>query len=270
MFWLPRNRVFEQSREDAAASAQLSIIVAIHDEPGVTLRCLTSLQRYAPQAEIVLVDDGSKLEETIKLIDEFAARNAWKLIRHVKALGHSAACEAGINLATRPYLCLLNSDTVTTPWCWRPVVQVFEENPDIGVAGPSTSAGGVQTIPLAHLLRHSLNDSQICGYARRILAQPSGGIISDLRWACGFAFFIRRSLWEQLGGFDRNLPDYGNETELCRRVRKAGYRIVWVHNSYIHHFCSMTYGKMAGDESFLRHMRFVREYIQEKHPPRDL
>jgi GT2 family glycosyltransferase len=264
---LPLHKEFVQSPEDALASAPLSIIVPVHDAPEVTRRCLASLQKYAPKAEIILVNDASTLEETNKILEEFSSRNSWKLIRHVKALGHSAACAAGAGLATRPYLCLLNSDTVVTPWCWRPIVQVFENNPKIGIAGPSTSLGGeLQTQPLACAARHYLNDSQICEYARRLSAECSDIIVTELPRVHGFAFFIKRSLWEQLGGFDRNLPDYGNEVELCRRILGLGYQVVWVRNSYIHHFGQKSYRKTIGLSAILQRIRTAEKYIQEKIP----
>lgn len=267
---LPRDREFTQSPEDALASAPLSIIVPIHDAPQVTKRCLASLQKFAPKAEIILVDDGSKLRETETLLGEFSDRYGWKLLRHAKALGHSAASAAGALLATRPHLCLLNSDTVVTPWCWRPIVQAFEQNPEIGVAGPSTSSGDPQTLPFAVLTRCYLNDSQICAFAQRVLAEGSNTIPRDLPWVSGFAFFIRRGLWERLDGFDRNLVDYGNELDLCIRVRRAGYRTVWVRNSYIHHLGAESYGKVIGRESIDARIRSALEYTKVKHSNCDL
>jgi GT2 family glycosyltransferase len=263
---LPRNRQFEQSPEDVLSSASLSIVVPIHDAPAATKRCLMSLQRYAPAAEIILVDDASKQEETKFVLEDFVSRNRWKLARHLQPLGHSVACSSGARLATRPYLCLLNSDTVVTPWCWRPIVQTFECNPQIGVAGPSTShAGNEQTLPLANFTRHYLNDSQICGFASRLFAQASNADLVDIPWVSGFAFFIRRSLWEDFGGFDRDLPDYGNETELCKRVLQAGYRVVWARNSYVHHLGEMSYSKVIGIASILARKRRADVYIQNKH-----
>lgn len=268
---LPSDKQFDQSPEDALASAALSIIVPVHDAPEVTKRCLMSLQKYAPNAEIILVDDASKLEETKKLLADFANRNSWKLIRHMEPLGHSAACGAGAAVATRQYLCLLNSDTVVTPWCWRPITQVFEEDPQIGVAGPSTSSSGTsQTLALAYFMRHDLNDSQICEYARRLLVECAGTIITDMPCVTGFAFFIRRSIWEQFCGFDQNLPDYGNEAELCRRILRKGIRVVWVRNSYIHHFASASYGKTIGPKSIIALKRSASDYIEEKHRSCDL
>lgn len=262
---LPRSKEFEQSPEDAQASGSMSIVVPVHDAPEVTKRCLMSLQKWAPKAEIVLVDDGSKLEETQELLAEFSSRNDWKLIRHSEALRHSAACNAGASLATRPYLCLLNSDTVVTPWCWRPLVQVFDDNPAIGVAGPSTSfSGNPQTMPDALLMRHYMTNSQICEYARHLSDEGADPVLTDLLYAAGCAFFIRRGLWQQLGGFDRNIPDYLNEGELCRRILEAGYRAVWVRNAYIHHLGGVSYRKALGREAIDAHYRAAEDYIKRK------
>jgi GT2 family glycosyltransferase len=260
-----RPRTFKQSKEDAMASECLSIIVPVHDAPAVTRRCLASLEKYAPKAEIIIVDDGSSLAENEDMLRDFIGRNQWKLIRHETPCGHSVACEAGASLSTRPYLCLLNSDTVVTPWCWRLTKQAFEHDDKIAVVGPSTShSGNSQTLPVAQYLRQHWNDSQICDFAFRLLAEGKDPIVADLDWASGFAFFIRRSVWEQLGGFDRNLPDYGNELELCKRVAGEGYRRVWVRNAYIHHLGGQSYGDAIGDEAIVARKQSTLIYIEGK------
>jgi GT2 family glycosyltransferase len=256
---------FKQSPEDALASAFMSVIIPIHDAPKATRRCLTSIEKYAPKSEVILVDDGSGLAETVALVRDFGNRNGWEVIRHETPLGHSAACAAGARLASRPYLCLLNSDTVVTPWCWRGLKEVFDSDQRIGVAGPSTSySGNTQTLPLALGCRLYWNDSQICAFARDLAAGCPDPVWVDLAWASGFAFFVRRGLWEELGGFDANLTDYGNERELCRRVSELGYRSVWVRNSYIHHFGEQSYGTL-GEETISSRKRAAERYIARKH-----
>jgi GT2 family glycosyltransferase len=246
----------------------MSVIVAIHDAPTVTRRCLASLEKYASEAEVVLVDDASCLNETLDVIQHFSSRNGWKVIRHQQALGHSDACRAGANVATRPYLCLLNSDTVVTPWCWLQIKKSFESDEKIGIAGPSTSvSGNVQTLSLAKHLGFCWNDNQICAFANRLLTQLDGPATLDLTWISGFAFFIRRSLWEQFGGFDPKLPDYGNEEELCNRVAEKGYRLVWVRNSYIHHFSQQSYEDKFGDKGIRARQKAAGIYIKQKRRP---
>jgi GT2 family glycosyltransferase len=257
--------VVEQSAEDALASQTVSIIVPIHDSPAVTRRCLTSLEKYATKAEIILVDDGSKLAETRSLIREFVDRNGWRLIQHQNPLGHSLASEAGVKISKRPYLCLLNSDTVVTPFCWRLVKEAFERDQSIAVAGPATSSSGnIQTLPIAQYLREELNDYQISQFALHLLGESRVPICEDLAWASGFAFFVRRSVWDQLGGFDQNLPDYGNEIELCRRVADMGHRRVWVSNAYIHHLGGQSYGSSIRPEGIISRTEAAWAYIAGK------
>ena len=262
--FFPRYIEFVQSPEDIQASATMSIIVAIHDAPGVTRRCLSSLEKYARESEIILVDDASRLSETLEVIRDFSTRNKWKVVRHEKALGHSEACRDGANLATRPYLCLLNSDTVVTPWCWPRVKEVFDHDRKIGVVGPSTRRGGGQTLRWATVLSSSWDDNQICSFAKDLLTRCLEPVVADVPWVGGFALFIRRSLWEQVGGFDRNLPDYGNEVELCGRIAQEGYRRVWVRNSYIHHFGGQSYRGTIGNKGIGTRLRASEIYIRQK------
>jgi GT2 family glycosyltransferase len=261
---LSRDREFEL--EDTQSSASMSIVVPVHDAPLVTRRCLASLEKYAPKAEIIIVDDGSRLVETSKVIGDFSSRNEWKVVNHATPLGHSASCGAGASLATRPYLCLLNSDTVVTPWCWRLVKDVFEHDQKTAVAGPSTSnSGNVQALPLATVLSPYLNDNQICGFAKRLLAECPDPIVADLPWASGFAFFIRRNLWEQLSGFDRKIPDYYNDVELCKRVVEKGYRTVWIRNAYIHHLGRQSYRETIGEDGVVARIEAALIYSKQKH-----
>jgi GT2 family glycosyltransferase len=263
---LSRNRVFEQPLEHKLASASMSVIVAIHDAPLVTKRCLASLERYATNSEIILVDDASKNADTIDIIREFSRRNGWKVISNSPAVGHSAACAAGAELAARPYLCLLNSDTVVTPGCWRPIQEAFKSDPAIGIAGPSTStSGNEQTLEMAAPCRFHWNDSQLCAFAERLTVSPSEPVIRDLPWISGFALFIHRSLWEQLGGFDGNLPDFGNEIDLCKRATNFGYRTVWVRSSYIHHLGRQSYENEIGHRGIESRLLAAYQYIRQRH-----
>jgi hypothetical protein len=244
----------------------MSIIVPIHDAPLVTKRCLASLERYAAEAEVVLVDDASKIPVTIHAIREFSLRNGWKVISNAQAVGHSAASAAGARLASRPYLCLLNSDTVLTPWCWRPIQQAFETDPAIGAAGPSTStSGNEQALDEAVPCRFQWNDSQISAFAERLIVGSPQPALLDLPWVSGFAFFIRRTLWEKLGGFDRNLPDFANEVELCKRITNLGYRAVWVRGSYIHHLGRQSYANEIGHHGIESRLVAAYEYIRKRH-----
>lgn len=263
---LARSATFDQPEEEIEASKDISIIVAIHDSPQVTQRCLESIEKYAANAEVILVDDGSRLQETTEIIRDYQQRNVWILVQHIKSLGHSRSCEAGAKLATRQYLCFLNSDTVITPWSWYGAKDAFESDPTIAVTGPSTSwAASKQTIRRAKYCRNYWTDSQIYAFARRYVSSRAPKSWVDLQYVAGFAFFIRRDVWNELGDFDPNLPDYGNESELCNRLTKRGFRVVWTQNNYIHHFGQGSYACTMSQDAIQERRLNARVYINSLH-----
>jgi GT2 family glycosyltransferase len=255
-----------QPEEELLASSHISVIVPIHDAADVTQRCLQSLEVYGGNAEIVLMDDGSQLQETKDLIQQYGRRNGWGVLRHEVALGHSRSCEDGAAAASRPYLCFLNSDTVVTPCSWSSAVEAFAADAQIAVTGPSTShSATVQTIRRANYCRDYWTNEQIYAFARQYTSRQLLRSWVDLPIVGGFAFFVRREIWDQFGGFDPELPDYGNESEFCRRLRARGYRVVWTKNGYIHHIGGSSYGKVIGRAEIRRRQRYGRDYIERTH-----
>lgn len=262
---LGQERNLTPSAEEMDASASVSVVVPIHDSPDVVCRCIRSAEKYGGDAEIVLVDDGSKLDSTLGLIEKARHENPWKIIRHDQPLGHSRACQAGIQASDREYICLLNSDAVLTPWSWASAKKAFESDPTIAVTGPSTSwAATQQAVKRASYCRLYWSDSQINSFAQKYIDSLRSPVWVDLPEISGFAFFVRRSLWQEYGGFDANLPDYGNEAELCRRMVRDGYRLVWTKDSYIHHFGQGTYVKLIGEEALTTKRIKAQQYIDSK------
>lgn len=246
-----RNGCIAQSEAEGDALRQIAVVVTVHDAPEVTDRCLKSLKRYGREAEIVIVDDGSRDPKTSEILQGHQQENDWKLIRNEEAKGHSRACEQGVLKTTRDIVCLLNSDTVLTPFSWAGIVASFEQDENVAVVGPSTShASTAQCLHPIEDLRFDWSDDEIACFARRYTSSyPDWPLVKSI-WRpqidrdeiSGFAFCIRRGVWDLMDGFDARLPDYGNESDLCRRIRAAGYRLLWTRKSYIHHLGKQTYG----------------------------
>ncbi|OGO13696.1 MAG: hypothetical protein A2Y53_04360 [Chloroflexi bacterium RBG_16_47_49] len=258
-----RNHVL--TSEERRASACISVVVAIHDAPEVTDRCLRSLERNGGDAEVILVDDGSKLDRTREVIDQAITRNGWVVSRHSPARGHSRACEVGVKMTHREYICFLNSDTVVTPFCWSGMVKALQSDPRVGVVGPSTSRTSTQqTIRRAESCRFYWTDGQIDEYAFRHTTQNQEAAPVDMEYVGGFAFIVTRSAWTESGGFDPHLPNYGNEVDLCRRLKGRGYRILWTRSSYIHHLEESSFQQHFTSEE-LHHQRVMASsYIHTK------
>jgi hypothetical protein len=257
---------FSLSPEERKASSEISVIVAVHNAPEVTLRCLNSLQKFAGNAEVIVVDDASSLDEVKQMLEDFCRRNNWRLMRNDKALGHSRASETGVSVSKKPFVCLLNSDAIVTSKSWSGIVQAFESSPKIAIAGPSTSyTVGPQVVTRACHCRRHWSDSQIYDFAEKYVARQKKQPLVDVPFVGGFAFFVRRSVWDELDGFDKNLPDYGNEMEFCQRVKRVGLRIAWTKGSYIHHLGNESYGKSIGQDEIKERSLQALAYTQKKH-----
>jgi len=256
---------FSLQDEERHASEAMSIVVAVHDAPEDTRRCLNSLQAFGGNAEVIIVDDGSKLEPVKRMLDDFCSRNGWKLVRQDSALGHSRASEAGVSVSTRPYVCLLNSDTVVTPHSWLGIARAFNDSPQIAVVGPSTSyTPTLQCAWRAYYCCSYWSDGEVWRFAEKYVARHQQEPVVDLPWAGGFAFFVRRTVWDKLVGFDKNLPDYGNELEFCGRLKQCGLRVVWSKASYIHHLGAASYGRVLGFAAISERRQQADAYIRKQ------
>jgi hypothetical protein len=252
--------------EEHDAASKISIVVAVHNAPEVTLRCLSSLERFAKGAEVIIVDDGSDHQVIGEILKEICMTNHWTLISHEKPLGHSRASEVGISASGRKYVCLLNSDTVVTPRSWGAMVKAFESDLATAVVGPATSfTYGPQQVLRAYRCRHFWTDEQIWSFAENYTSRYQNVQDKQVNFAGGFAFFIRRTVWDELDGFDLMLPDYGNEAEFCQRVLEKGLRIVTSKGSYIHHLGRQSYGQTFGRSAILRRSLEAQTYIEKKY-----
>lgn len=216
-----------------------SIVVPIKNQFKIIKSCLESIQRYYLNEDVIIIDDGSTEEETIKFMKFITRQNNWKLIIHKKSLGHTKACEAGIEKAKGKNIFLLNSDTIVTKNSLKILSNYLDANSDVAVVGPSTSsASGPQLIQYAFDNRFRWNNQQIEEFAEEIEKQTG---IEDIDLINGFCLGIKKAVFENAGGFDPVLTCYGNEKELLIRIRKAGYRTVYVKGSYVHHYGKMSY-----------------------------
>ena len=78
----------------------------------------------------------------------------------------------------------------------------------------------------------------------------------------GGCLLLRRSVFEELGGFDESLAVAFNDVDLCLRIRDAGLRIVWTPAAELYHHESVSVGRPdspARRDQFQGELRRFRE-----------
>ena len=241
------------------------IIVPIKNQFKIVKMCIESIVKYYANQEIVLIDDGSTEQNLVSYLKETHKRfNCnWQLFTNQSSTGHTKACELGIENSTSENIFLLNSDTILTKNSLEFLSDTLDKNKNIAVVGPKTSsASGPQLFLEAFTNRFKWTIDEIEEYARQ--NELLNNEILDIELVNGFCLGLKRSVFYQVGKFDENLTCYGNEKELLLRIRKAGYRTVFITKSYVHHFGKMSYSQEK-NINIGKAQRDADCYIMKKH-----
>jgi N-acetylglucosaminyl-diphospho-decaprenol L-rhamnosyltransferase len=210
----------------------------VNYESGPALaRCVASLVAERP-AELVVVDNGSS-DGSTGGIDRDAGVGVDVLVPG-RNLGYGAAVNRGV-AATRSELVLVcNPDLMAGPGSVNGLAQVLDANPDVAVAGPLIRTSEGARYPSARRFP-SLVDA--AGHAVLGLFVPDNRFtrsyqqsrldaettsVHAVDWVSGACFLVRRSAFEQVGGFDEAYFMYAEDVDLCWRLGRAGWKVAYV------------------------------------------
>ncbi|MGY6630159.1 MAG: glycosyltransferase [Wenzhouxiangella sp.] len=212
---------------------RVSIVIPVFNKREVTAACLHSLvdTEAGRDFEIIVVDDCSGDDTP----DYLAACQGLTVLRNEENAGFIDSCNRGAAAARGEFLVFLNNDTTLTPGWLDALVRVFENHDRVGVVGARLvypdgrlqEAGGI-----------IFNDASGWNYGRNQHPEaPQYNVLSDADYVSGACLAIPKPLFDSMSGFDvRYRPAYYEDTDLCFRVREAGYRVVYQPlSTVVHH-----------------------------------
>ena len=255
-------------RLPAAAAPRVSVILVLFNQAELTFACLSALAQKAGRgAEFIILDNGSS-DRTDQLLDRIDGATVLRMEENLHFL-------RGVNRAAKeasgPYLLLLNNDTEVAPGAIDAAAARLDAEPDLGaVGGPILRLDGTLQEAGAIIWR----DGHTEGYGRG--ADPEAwefGFRRDVDYCSGAFLMVRRDLFEALGGLDQAYaPAYFEETDLCMRIRQAGFRVGYEPAARIMHFeyGSASSGGEAPTLYTRNHRLFVerhRETLERSHLP---
>jgi GT2 family glycosyltransferase len=220
-------------------SPLVSIIIPVYDKLDYTLSCLNSVMENTKgqSYEVIIADDGST-DET-KNIENFV-KNI-KVIRNTKNLGFLKNCNNASKFAKGQYILLLNNDANVQPDYLKYLLELFEGDEKIGMAGSKIiypngilqEAGGI-------LWKDGSAENYGKGGAPE---EAQYNYVKEVDYISGCSLIIKKKLWEEIGGFDeRFAPSYYEDTDLAFEARKRGYKVVYQPRSAVVHFEKISHG----------------------------
>lgn len=254
----------------------LSIIIVNWNVRDLLRRCLHSISnpQYPLSTEIILVDNASSDGSVEMLRAEFPQV---RLIANSINRGFPAANNQGLAVARGRYVLLLNPDAEVLSDALATLVRFMDEYPDVGVVGPQllNSDGSVQSSRrrFPTLMTAFFESTWLERWAPRSLLRryfvrdrPDDATL-DVDWITGAAMLVRRAAVEQVGEMDEGFFMYSEELDWCRRIKTAGWRVVYYPAARIVHH----EGKSSEQAVPARHVNFQRSkirYFRKYHGPR--
>jgi GT2 family glycosyltransferase len=218
-------------------SPTVAIIVVNWNQYQLTIECLASLKNVTySNFQIILVDNGSKDGSPQKLRDAFPEVF---LLENPENTGYVGGNNLGLEYALQhgfEYCLLLNNDTEVSPDFLSLMLEGIRADDKIGIAGPAIyyhslpdtlwSAGGA--IDWEH------GSTRMLGIGERV-RDPSRTLPQPVDFVTGCALLIRSDVIKKIGLLDERFFAYYEETEWCVRVKKAGFKIVFIPQACIWH-----------------------------------
>lgn len=231
------------------ARVQVSFIIPLYNCLPLTQAMLASLQATVPAGlthEIIFVDDGST-DGTRPWLSTLG-EPPFRVLLNERNLGYAAANNRAAAVARGEFLALLNNDLVLQRGWLEPMLAAHA-----ALRGRAGLIGNVQLDARSGLVDHAGLVVNLTGkpvHART----PPGALARLLRpvrpmpAVTGACVLVERALWQQLGGFDEDYINGGEDIDLCFRARAAGRINAVALRSVVRHHVSASPGRKARDE----------------------
>ena len=245
----------------------VSIIIPNKDEKDTLKKCIESIQKKSTYRnfEIIIVENNSKTVEIFDYYKEIDGRNGVHVVYWDREFNYSAINNFGVSYAKGDYLVCLNNDMeiISADWIEELLghcqsagtgivgARLYYPDDTIQHAGIIIGIGGIAgSVFVGQKRTHT-------GYMHREALQQD---LSAVTAAC---MMVRRSLFEQLGGFTEQLAVAFNDVDFCLRAREIGYLVVYDPYVELYHYESKTRGAEDTQEKVRRFQTEI-EYMRTR------
>lgn len=249
----------------------VSIVIVSWNTRNLLRECLRAVQgSTCGTTEIIVVDNASGDGSAAMVSAEFPDA---RMIENTENRGFAQACNQGLAVARGRYRMLLNSDTRVTPDAIARLVGFMEGHPEVGACGPQLRHfdGSLQPTGRAFptLLAAVIAITPVPMWVRRWTSdrfeRRDYGRTCELDELCGAALCLRAEALAQVGPLDEAFFFFGEDVELCWRLHKAGWTVVYLSDAVVFHGWGGSRGKVPERTSLLLQRAYV--LLMRKHRP---
>lgn len=243
----------------------ISIIIPNKDEKDTLKACLDSIREKSTYQnyEILIIENNSTSREIFDYYKEIRKDERIRILRWKREFNYSAINNYGVGFARGEYLLFLNNDvTIITPdWmeellgiCQRKEVgavgaRLYYPDNTVQHAGIVVGMGGIAGNIFTDLPRERT------GYLHK------AALLQDMSAVTAACVLMKKEAFTQAGGFTEELAVAFNDVDLCLKIRKKGYLIVYNPFVELYHMESKTRGSEDSPEKVRRFQSEI-EYMR--------
>jgi GT2 family glycosyltransferase len=220
-----------------------SIIIPTWNGEELLRKNLPKVLEVAPnEAEVIVIENGSE-DGSREYLEELRVTGyELRVIENNVNLGFIGGCNQGVEKAKGDYVVLLNNDVVPERDFLAPALKHFNEDEVFAVSFNEVNSDGgwADIFWVDGFFNYSPGE-------KSDQAHISG-------WASGGSAVFRKSMWDELNGFDPMFdPFYWEDTDISYRAWKMGWKIIWEPEAKVVHEHESTISKI--DQSYVNRVK---------------
>ncbi len=221
----------------------LTSVIIVAADSGTTLEaCVAQVLASSAPFELIIADNASADGAIERLQQQFVADDRLRILRNEKNLGFGPACNLAAQQACGDAVLFLNPDCFIEADSIARLRDLLAQQNDVGLIGVCICEPDGRPARAIRrrdpLLRRALMSFSglsrwenrwpvLQGVEMPVLASAQKAEVEDVEAVSGALMFLPREVFEKIGGFDPKYFLHCEDLDLCRRVRDAGYRVLF-------------------------------------------
>lgn len=210
-----------------------------------------AIKSVPPGHQVIVVDNASS-DQSVQIARDLGA----DVIALEKNLGFGTGCNRGAAIAKHDTIMFLNPDARLEPGALDVLAAAMDKYPQAGAFSPR--------IMLETGKQRYVNRNKLINNKRWFKEAPQADC--EIPVAHGAVVVFRKSVYEQLGGFDERIFLFFEDVDISARLIKSGGHIWYIHDAVCIHAGASSSGSSSAMTEFRNyHFMLAQSYVSAKH-----